>query len=114
MFKEILGEAFPVLQKIAPVIANAVGTPTAGSAAIIGMNLLANALDLNPANLNQIGPAILANPDANNILASLEDRFAGWFKSYVPTLKMPISLEINVKMTWDPTQTGSPVQIPQG
>lgn len=104
MFKEILGESWPVLQKVAPVIASAIGTPAAGSAAIVGMNLLANALGINPANINQIGPAILSHPDSNEVLSSLESRFSEWFKSYVPTLRMPTSLEINIKMTFDPNQ----------
>jgi len=112
MFKQILGEAFPVLEKVAPLIASVVGTPAAGSAAVVGMNLLSNALGLNPANVEQVGPAILANPDANNILASLEDKFSVWFKNAVPQMKELSSMEINIKMTWDPSQTAAVPQIP--
>lgn len=111
MFKQILGEAFPLLEKVAPLIASVVGSPVAGSAAVVGMNLMANALGLNPANVEQVGPAILSHPEISSVLRSLESKFGPWLKSFNPTSAMPSSMKINIELMWDPIQKEPVLQI---
>lgn len=106
MFKEILGDAFPVIEKFAPLIASAIGTPAAGSATLLGMHLLASAFNINPANTQNFGHEIVNNPDAQNILQTLESQYGDTFRTALAKMPMPSNLEINLKVTW-PTQLPS-------
>jgi hypothetical protein len=103
MFKEILGEAFPIVQRVAPIIATALGSPIAGSATMFGLNLLASAFGVNPSNIKSLENAIVTDPDAESRLGDLESQFSDWFQSNAHKFKMPLKAEINVKLEWQPT-----------
>ena len=94
-FKEILGDSFAILEKFAPTIAGAIGSPVAGTAAMFGLNLLSDAFGV-PA--HNIGSAINANPDAADRLGKLEATFSDWFKANNGGIRWPQSVEI--KITW--------------
>jgi hypothetical protein len=101
MFKEIFAEAFPVIEKLAPSIAGAIGSPVASAATMFGINLLGNALNVNPVNVRDVAQAVLTDPDAQGKISDLETMFAQWFKGH-QCFKMPAKAEINVKLEWAP------------
>jgi hypothetical protein len=100
MFKEILGNAFPIIEKVAPVIASALGSPFNGAAAMFGINLLAHAFGINPSNVNELSDAILSHPDSHDKLSRLEDCFAEWFENNQQYFKLPTKAEFNIKLEW--------------
>lgn len=99
MFKEILGEAFPIIQKVAPVIAGAVGSPVAGAAAMLGVNLVANAFGISNRDIHKLGDAILSNPDADNRLTELEGSFGHMLKTYPQDINLS-GIEGTFKVTF--------------
>lgn len=104
MFKEILGEAFPVIQKFAPIIAGAIGSPAAGVASSFAFNLIASAFGLNPG-AKDAGNLILSHPQTEETLTNLENTFSEWFKNNSEQFRMPSSVEINVKLNWSENQS---------
>ncbi len=101
MFKDILGEAYPIIEKVAPVIATAIVSPLAGSATLAAINLIASAFGISPEKMDQLSDAIIKDPKAEMTLASLESNFSAWFKAHNFPIKLPSSIEINIKLAWD-------------
>lgn len=97
MFKELLGEAFPIIEKTAPIMASVLGSPIAGTATLWGLDLLSAAFGINPSDPAKLKEAVLQNPNSYNMLNTLE----GYFKSNFPQLKAPSKAEINLKIEWD-------------
>ena len=93
MFKEILGDAFPLIEKFAPAIATAVATPTAGLATAVGMHLLGVAFGIQPGNADALKDAIMHNPEQ---LGSLNEKFVKYFQF----VRMPAEAELNIKLKW--------------
>lgn len=104
MFKDILGDAFPVIEKVAPAIASAIASPAAGVVTTFAITLLAHAFGLTPDGVKKLGAAIMDSPDANDRLSGLEETFSNWFKNILPTMRFPSKAEINVKLEWNNTQ----------
>ena len=101
MFKELLGDAFPIIQRIAPAIASALGSPIAGGATLAAVNLLSNAFGISPEKVGNLGDAISNDPKAEITLAALESNFSSFFKANNLNIKMPATVEINIKLAWD-------------
>lgn len=99
MFKDILGEVFPVIEKAAPIFASVLGSPLAGGATSIALNLLGTAFGVNPAQIEDLKTAIKSNPRSEDIIGRLEDMFSAWIKSNGDMI-MPRRLEVNVKLEW--------------
>ena len=99
MFKAILGEVFPIIEKSAPIIASILGSPAAGGATSIALNLLGTAFGVNPAHIDDLKSAIMSNPKSDYMIGRLEDMFSSWIKSNGDMI-MPRRLEINVKLEW--------------
>lgn len=95
-FKEVLGDSFSILEKLAPTIATAIGSPVAGTAAMFGLNLLSNAFGVPPHGLSN---ALSTSPDASDRLTKLESTFSDWFKANNGGARWPSSVEI--KITWN-------------
>jgi len=102
MFKDILGDAFQTIEKFAPTIGHALGSPMAGAAAGYLINLVANAFGINPANIRDLAPAILQDSHAGDKLADLEYTFSDWIKNASRNfqLKLPKTADIHIKIEW--------------
>lgn len=105
MFKEVLADVFPLIEKFAPTVANALGSPWAGAVSIGVLNLLGNAFGVNPADPKNLCTHIQATSDAEGILSQLEFNFADWIKSSNVQFKMPNKAELNIKLEWDQAQS---------
>ena len=81
MFKDVLGDAFPLIEKFAPLIATAVSSPAAGAATMIGLNLLANAFGIKPSSLDKLGDSIVGDPNCEKKLCALHNQYEEWFKA---------------------------------
>ena len=109
MFKELLGEAFPIIEKVAPLVASLVGSPIAGIASTVAISALGKAFGVSSSDVAQISQAITADPDGcSGKLANLESQFAEWFQNGATSLKMPSAVEVNVKMNWNNNGNGQP------
>lgn len=106
MFKDLLGEAFPVIEKFAPTIATVLGSPLAGTATYVAMNALRSAFNLKDAAPSQIVSEISSNSQSESILKNMENNFAEMFKNSGILVKMPSSIEINLKMSWENQSQG--------
>lgn len=96
MFKEMLGESFALLEKFAPSIASAIGSPAAGTATMFGLNLLSSAFGV-PA--NNLGSALTTSHDCSDRLCQLEETFGQWFKNNSGQIRLPSTVEI--KISWN-------------
>lgn len=105
MFEKILGEAFPLIQQYAPVIATALGSPVAGTATVLGINLLSHAFGIKPNQVDTLEKTIMNDPEATNRLSNLEAIFSEWFKSHENQIRMPSKVEMNIKLEWNDTAT---------
>lgn len=93
-FKELLGEAFPIIEKCAPVVATAVGGNIAGTA-IAALMLVGKYFNSpKPFRVTDIKDAILNHPESESILKNLAENFSG---EMVDILKQhfPKEIEIN-------------------
>lgn len=97
MLKDIFGEAFPILEKFAPLLAGAVGSPGASFGTAVALNVLARAFDLPPNELGQIKEAIVSDPEAQNKLETIEGNFSNWFKNNHLTVDMDIKIHCDNK-----------------
>jgi hypothetical protein len=98
MFKELLADAWPIVEKVAPIIASAVGGPLVGSAAT-AITLLAKKFNIH--DLTQIAAGILNDPQAEEKLAEANLDFSDEMtKAAVKSLSKLASAEIHVKLAW--------------
>jgi hypothetical protein len=103
MFKDFLGEAFPIVQKYAPLLATTIVSPGAGAVAMFGLNLLGNAFGLSPDHLDTLDKTISLHPDPGSTLAGIDDRFSSFLQAHPLALRFPKQAEITLKLTWDDT-----------
>lgn len=99
MFKEILGDAFPIIQRFAPFISLALSNPLAGELTSFGLNLLSNAFGVNPNEVQKLSESILSTQDPSSLLSNAEKEFTNWFK--LNNIRLPNKLEFNIKIEWD-------------
>lgn len=99
MFKEILGDAFPLIEKLAPAFASALTSPMGGAITLTAINLLSNAFGLNPKEVKKLGETIVNDPDSDSILENLEETFSALIRQNW-NLKMPTKAEITIKLEW--------------
>lgn len=97
MFKELLKDAWPLIEKGAPILAGALGSPVAGIGASLAINMLGSAFGVNPNNIDELKNAIINHPLSNDLLADVENGFSVFFKN-----RLPLKAEINVKLEWEP------------
>lgn len=100
MWKDLLKEAFPVLQKAAPVLAGTLGSPMAGLGATWAMSLLANAFGVKPNEIEDLQHCIIGDSQAEDKLKQVEDIFKQWIGHNSMHMPMPSSAELNIKMCW--------------
>jgi len=97
-FKDILSAVLPVIEKSAPAVASAIGSPIAGIGMNFAMSLLSNVFDVKPTDVHTL-PDIMSNdPDVHDKLSQVEEQFKHYF---VNSPQMPSVAEINVKLVWD-------------
>lgn len=105
MFKELLADAFPVIEKFAPAFASAISGPMVGLASKFALDLIANAFGIPPADLPALSNAIISDPKAPDCLSELEAKFGDWFKLF-KNARMPSKAEFNVKLEWNDVSQG--------
>jgi len=103
MFKEVLGEAFPFIEKFAPSIATVIGSPIAGSLSALALQMIGHALGVS-SDPNVIREHIVQNPDCQGVLSQLESTFGEYVRNAHFTIKMPIKAELNLKLEWEQSQ----------
>jgi hypothetical protein len=99
MFKDLLGDAFPIIEKVAPVIAGILGSPVEGVAAQYVITALGNAFGIAPKEISHLGDAIVNEPLAQDKLSILESVLPQLFAKN--SLKFPSHVEISIKADWD-------------
>ena len=98
MIKEMLADAWPVIEKVAPVLAQALGGPLVGSA-VTALGFLAKKLNTN--GWESMIQAITNDPDAENKLQEIDGEFAqSLSQAAVVSIGKLASLKANVELTW--------------
>ncbi len=95
MFKEILGEAFPLIQHIAPILAGALGSPLAGIGTTAAIHLLGSAFGVKPEEITKLGDVIKSHPEAETKLSLLESIF-----SELQSVKLPSKIAVSINIEW--------------
>jgi hypothetical protein len=90
----LLADVMPILLKAAPTIASVVGSPIAG----VGINLLENALGVEHGDIAGLVGKI-ADPGSEHVLSDLDSQHSSWLTQLLK-VKMPSSIEINIKFNW--------------
>lgn len=96
MFKEILGAAFPIIEKVAPLLASLLGSPYAGIGASMALSTIGKRFGLDENEIGKIQTTILSDPDKENKLIEVENFMSGLFK-HVP---LPTSFKFNLEVNW--------------
>lgn len=99
MFKEILSDVWPILEKSAPFISSLVGAPYASVPAVLAMQTLASKFGLSVDEVHKL-PSIMQNdPACNDKLCEIESFFSHWLQGTNGSFQMPITdAEINIKL----------------
>ena len=98
MIKEMLADAWPVIEKVAPVLAQALGGPIIGSA-VTALGILAR--KFNATNWETMLQAITSDPDAESKLQEIDGEFAqSLSQAAVVSIGKLASLKANVELTW--------------
>lgn len=98
MIKEMLADAWPVIEKVAPALANALGGPLVGSA-VTALGFLAKKLNTN--GWESMIQAITNDPDAETKLQEIDSDFSNEMtKAAVVSLGKLASLKANLELTW--------------
>jgi hypothetical protein len=100
MFKDILAEVFPIIQKVAPTFATALGSPGAGLATTFALSMLAKEFGVNPGDVHQLVTCISGDPDCNSKLSNIESEFSGWIKNSGLQITPPSKIEMSLKLEW--------------
>lgn len=100
MFKELLHDSWPIIEKFAPSVSTALGSPFGGIATKFGLDLLGASFNLNTPDITQLGSSILQDPNADIKMGFVESMFVEWFKNNSNQIKMPSKAEINIKLEW--------------
>lgn len=98
--KDMLGEAFPILEKFAPDIAAGIGGPV-GIALSAALPLLGKAFGSGAGDLPGLAAAIVGDPNVQEKLAALNEEHATWMANFTKEFPFPSSAEINIKLNWD-------------
>lgn len=101
MFSEILKAAFPIIEKTAPVLAGALGSPLAGMGANFAISLLSSKFGIKPKDIEDLSHSILNDPNAEDKLTELEETFAHWFATNTSKIPLPSNAELNIKVNWN-------------
>ena len=98
MFKELLADAWPIVQKIAPAIAAALGGPSAGLALTA---LLAIGKKFDVQDITQLAQHILSDTNAESKLQEADLDFSDEItKAAVKSISKLQSLKANIELTW--------------
>lgn len=102
MIKEILSQLLPLIEKLAPSIAKALGLNSIANATPWALYLLAKTFGLKLNELQHLPEAIANDPESSDKLQYLEDSFSEWFVNNSTEMTKRLSdLEIHVKVSFD-------------
>jgi hypothetical protein len=102
MLKELLGEAFPLIEKFAPSVATLLGSPIAGAAtsgAIAMLNLVFGGKE--ESTVANLATLVSQHPEVESKLKVIESFFSG----LTQITGTPSNFEFSLKIGW-PTQNG--------
>jgi hypothetical protein len=101
MFKELLADVFPVIEKAAPIIAQALGGPFVGTA-ITAFNLLSKVFGSSTYDIPLLVKNIMEDPESHQKLLQIQSDFPAAMKEmFIKSLKLPIEAEINIRLVWE-------------
>lgn len=96
---EVFREALPVIQRVAPSVAAAIGGPI-GMAADYIFPILANAFGVSTAEPTQVVQAILSHDGSENTLAKVEQEHCDVLCGIMNSMTHLSQAEINIKLSW--------------
>jgi len=103
MFKEILADAFPIIEKFAPIVATALGCPIPAIASV-ALNLVSSAFECQKKDLPSLIQTIIADPNAEAKLTQVAGSLPNISEQSISNMiRLPTDFEINVKIHWDAT-----------
>lgn len=98
MFKELLADAWPIIEKVAPAIASALGGPALG-AGITALSMMGK--KFNTTDFTHIAQQILSDDNAESKLQEADLDFSDEMtKAAVKSLGKLSSLKANIELTW--------------
>jgi hypothetical protein len=101
MFKELFIDVFPIIEKVAPIVATALGGPYAATASI-AINLLSKAFGSSEHDIPSLVKNIIDDPDSHKKLLDVQSMLTDSHKELlIDKLKMPNEIEITLKAKWD-------------
>lgn len=98
MFKEILGNAWPIIEKVAPTIASFLGSPLINISTTFIVSAISKAFGLDPNDVHKLGEAILNDPLAQDKLGTLEETYKS---ALTKNFNLRFPNDIKVEMHWD-------------
>lgn len=101
MFKELLTDAWPIIEKTAPIVAAALGGPYAGTATLV-FNLLSKTFGGTAQDIPSLVKNIMDDPESHAKLLSVQSSLPDEYSTYIKTLlKLPSEAEIIIKLKWN-------------
>jgi len=101
MFKEILADAWPIIEAASPIVATALGGPLGGTASIV-FKLLGNAFNCPTHDIPTLVKNIIEDPEAHAKLLTVQSGIPDAYKQMLKDiLRLPDEAEINIKMKWE-------------
>lgn len=98
MIKEMLADAWPIIEKVAPALAQAIGGPVLGSA-VTAFGWLAKKFEANE--LSALVDRIVNDPDSESKLQQIDLDFSDEMtKAAVRSVGKLASLKANVEIAW--------------
>ena len=98
LFKNLLKEAWPIIEKSAPAIASSLSIPYVGTA-MAAINVLTKAFGIDNFDLPALSKAIVDDPDCEGKLCELENNYGEVLKNILSN-HFPSEAEINIKLKW--------------
>lgn len=97
--KEIFKDALPIIEKVAPTVAGAIGGPF-GIAAGYVIPILSSAFGSDAGHLDKLASNIFADPGAEDKLKNIENQYGNWISGLMMSVNHLADAEINVKLKW--------------
>jgi hypothetical protein len=101
MFRNILDDVFPVIEKVAPVLATVLGSPVAGVATSLGLNLLADKFGVPHADMQNLQDAIKNDPQSESKLSEIDKSLIKFISNQVDNPKPMTKFSMHLDMEWD-------------
>lgn len=108
--KEILTDAFPIIEQFSPALATAIGGPPGFAVGFI-LPILAHTFGAKPTDIKQLVSNIKADPQSQSKLKQIENDCLDILRNVPSNMNQLVSCKINLELEWNPNTNNA--QLPQ-